>query len=183
MANYIFIDQKLGNDSPSATGTVQRWPLMMTAAAVDVSSASAGYTNQGYGEWVYVAGATNGGASKLVALIGSSALPAGSGFGTGASGAFQVGMALGNLSNSSVYGWVQVKGGCDYGVNTGQSTSIAANAPIFLGSTTGGIYTTASATGFRIHGIAAGPVSYTSSQSTCSLVLNYPNYIGQTANM
>jgi hypothetical protein len=189
MANYKFIDAKFGNDSPTATGTVKNWPLGMTAAAADYSFAAGAadtlnstYVNQGFGEWQYVAGvAGNTTGSVMCALIGGSALPAGTAF-TG-SGYFAVGMVPAKISATSVYGWAQIRGGCDYGRITGQSTSVAANDGLYLGSTTGGVYTTAGATGYRIMNMAAGPISYTSSQTFVSLQLQYPFFNGRTANL
>jgi hypothetical protein len=117
MANYVFIDPKLGGDTPTNTATVQLWPLGMTAAGADVSN---GY---GYGEFIYGRGAANVADGLIVqksfsassfASSGStytSVLPYWAVAGSGSSNSVEhVAVAMGAVSSTNVFGWFQVRG-------------------------------------------------------------------------
>ena len=63
-SNFIFLDHNIGLDSPVSTGTVQLWPLGL--------SAQAKHDTYGVGEFVYVQGSTNA-AGMPVILQGGTA--------------------------------------------------------------------------------------------------------------
>jgi len=174
---YKIVDPNIGAPSPvTATGTVQQWPLGVRMRALDYQTGSVGSAGN-YGEFVYLRGsdATHG---CLVYVDSVSAKAAGTAH--TASMWPVMGIAAGALSATSVFGWVQVAGICDYAILT--NTSFAAGAPVFLASTTGQIDSTQSETGFRVIGIAP-IVSYTSANSSMTVMLNYPQHIGATANL
>jgi hypothetical protein len=148
----------------------------MKMRALDFQTGSAG-SAQNAGEFVYLRGsnATHG---CLVYIDSVSAKAAGTAH--TASVWPQMGIAAGALSATNVYGWVQVQGICDYAILT--NTSMAAGAPVYLASTTGQIASTCGATGYRVIGIAP-VVSYTSANSSVTVMLNYPQHVGATANL
>lgn len=173
MANYKFIDQKYGNDTPTATATFAtsaavfpRWAFGQTAAATDPTL--------GYAEFVYAQGSDVGTSGLVVQLISNSAVKLAAG------GPHLVGVAQGVLSATNQAGWVQVRGLCDNA--RGTNVSLPANAPLFVG-TAGGFLVSGSVANSRIMGLVA-PASYTSSQSlSMSLQLNYPFCQFNTASM
>jgi hypothetical protein len=174
---YKIVDPAIGAPSPvTATGTTQLWPLGYKMKALDFQTGSAG-SAANYGEFVYQRGsnATHG---CLVYIDSVSAKAAGTAH--TASIWPQMGIAAGALSATNVFGWVQVAGICDYAILT--NTSMAAGAPVYLASTTGQIASTCSAVGYRVVGIAP-IVSYTSANSSVTVMLNYPQHIGVTANL
>jgi len=174
---YKIVDPNIGAPSPvTATGTVQQWPLGIKMRALDFQTGSAG-SGANYGEFIYLRGSdvTHG---CLVFVDSVSAKAAGTAH--TASIWPVMGIAAGALSATNVFGWVQVKGLCDYAIIT--NTTFAAGAPVFLASTTGQIASTCGAVGYRVIGIN-NVVVYSSTQSSVTVMLDYPQHIGKTANL
>jgi hypothetical protein len=152
------------------TATTQQWPLGYLALGQDYSSGS---SQLGNGLFQYCVGASAGQPQSIgqcVQIRGYSAALAGT---VNRLSAFPLGIAAGAISGTNVYGWVQVKGLCDYARATG-GFNILAGASAFVGSTTGQLATTQGATGAAIYGMAF-PVSCDASQSLSVTVdLNFP---------
>lgn len=190
MSNYVFIGPGMMGQVPmSQTDTAQRYELGLEVFARDVgnlpltgsaASSSVGSGALGGGVFRYVqGGATSVSAQgQLVAIQGNSVFPVGSAH---KASAFPVGVAAGAISATSVFGWVQVQGMCDYARISNHDIAVGAQA--FLASTAGLLATTNTATndGRFIVGIGF-PVSATSTQSasiTCDL--NRPFIAAQIA--
>jgi hypothetical protein len=175
MANFKIAAPQMGAPSPvSVTGTSQQWPLGYIARAIDYqTTATATASDCGVGEFLYAIGATAGApqsAGQLVMLSGNSAMLAGT---VNRLSNLPLGIAAGAISASNVYGWVQVKGICDYAFMSNHAVAVGASA--FVASTAGNIASTQGATGAAIYGIAF-PVSATSAQSrSLTVALNYPH--------
>lgn len=167
VSNYIFLDQNIGKDSPAATGTVQLWPLNMTAAAR--------HDTYGLNEFVYVQGSTHA-AGMPVILQGGTAKALATAVNNGS--AAPVGIAPSAITNTGVYGWVQVRGVADYAV---AAVALAVgNQMLVPVNATSGISTAAAGSAvvaLRIQNIF--PVSSASASTTAGvLALNYPFYPG-----
>jgi hypothetical protein len=191
MSDFKIIHKQLGAVPVSSTGTVKLLPLGYSAQANDMQSGSA---NIGCGRFIYVNGATASAPVKgdLVMLLGNTAQVAGSACSVSY---LPLGIAAGSMSNTNVYGWVQVHGLCDYAKMENASTDsylaggVAATA--FIGSATDGcMNTTQSATGNAIIGIhfPMGSIAISGSRSVWSTAsfnamtvqLNYPQIRGNS---
>lgn len=166
---YQFAEPGAAFPGVSATGTVQLMRLGLIAGALDPTL--------GYAEFMYVQGAAASAptAGDWCVLSQYSAGQAVSG-NTASQGV--VALAPAALSATNVFGWVQVMGHADYAKGT--NASIAAGAPLFIGSAAGRANSTGSAAGFRIDGAYCGTASYTSSQSnSLTAFLYYPVFNGR----
>ena len=156
MSDFKIIHPQLGAVPVSSTGTVKLLPLGYHAQAQDIQSGS-GSKDIGCGQFIYVNGATASAPVKgdLVMLLGNTAQVVGSACSVSY---LPLGIAAGSMSNTNVYGWVQVYGMCDYAKMENASTD-SYNAGVraataFIGSATDGcMNTTQSATGNAIIGI------------------------------
>lgn len=167
ISNYVFLDHNIGLDSPAATGTDKLWPLGLTAQAR--------HDTYGVNEFVYVQGSTNA-AGMPVILQGGVAKALATAVNNGS--AAPAGIAAAAMTNTNVYGWVQVRGVADYAVaavalGVGNQMLVPVNA-------TSGISTAAAGSAvvaLRIQGIT--PVSSASASTTAGvLALQYPFYPG-----
>ena len=175
MSKYFIVDPIIGAQGPvSVTGTVKLHPLGYYARAEDKAS-GASSINFGAGQFVYAQGSNVTAIGQFVQVSSNSAVLLAS---ANSTCFWPIGVAAGNLSATNVFGWVQVQGICDYA--SVSNTSVAANAYIALGSTSGQVGSV-TALGSRINGIAI-PVSYTSSQSNLTCYLDFPKLIGITAS-
>ena len=191
MSDYRIIHPQIGAVPVSVTGTTKLLPLGYVAQAQDLQTGS---TNCGCGEFRYVVGPAASGPSKgdLAMLKGNTVQQAGS----ASSGSYlPLGIAAGAISATNVYGWVQVRGLCDYAKmeNATTDTYLAGGraATAFIGSTTDGcMNTTQTATGNAIIGIGfpMGPITLTgasrvwstASFSNMTVQLFYPQIRGQS---
>lgn len=180
MASSYVVDTPIGAVPVSVTETSQRFDLGIEVRAVDRQTGKTSQ-NAGAGVFVYARGSNVTAAGQFVHLSQS--------VGAGGQSAvllasanstcwWPIGVAAGNLSATNVFGWVQVVGLCDYALVS--NTSVAANAYIALGSTAGQVGSV-TALGSRIAGIAV-PNSFTSSQTSLTVLLNRPMLIGLTAS-
>jgi|SRR6185312_11960586 len=180
MASSYVIDTPVGATPVSQTDTVQRFDLGIEARGVDRQTGKSS-VNVGAGVFVYARGSNVTAAGQFVHLSqsigggGQSAVLLAS---ANSTCFWPIGVAAGNLSATNVFGWVQVVGVCDYALVS--NTSVAANAYIALASTAGQVGSV-TALGSRIAGIAV-PVSFTSSQTSLTVLLNRPMIIGITAS-
>lgn len=171
-SNYQFIEPGAGFPNVSATvsGTAGN-RLGILAGALDPTF--------GYAEFMYVRGAAasapTAGDAVIVNGTNWQAVQAVSG-NTASQG--KMGIAPAALSNTNVFGWVQVYGICDY-ANMGTQGTGAVGLPVVIGSTAGRLQTTAGATGFIINGLKIGLYSTTANSNSGILDLNYPNYDGR----
>ncbi len=166
-SSYQFIEPGAGFPGVSATGTVQLMRLGLVAGAHDASF--------GYAEFMYVRGAaasapTAGDGCLVVGSFGAQQLVSGN---TGSRG--PVGLAPAALSNTNVFGWVQVMGVADY-VNMGTQGTGAVALPIVVGTTAGRLQTTAGATGFLINGLYISQYSTTANSNSGVLFAYWPVY-------
>lgn len=172
MANFLVGDPTLGYQNVTATGTV---PTAHVGDMVRAYDQASGSTNMGGAQFVYARGSNVTAIGQFVHISNGSAVLLAS---ANSTVFWPIGVAAGNLSASNVFGWVQVQGKCDYA--TASNTAVAANAYIALGSTAGQVGTV-TALGSRIMGIAI-PNSFTSSQTSLTVYLNFPTIIGVTAS-
>ena len=170
MANYTFL-HPVGNAAYSQqftlTATSTLAPLGLKIGAYDSNLGYAeflycrgvnGTSSANSGDWVLVSGGFNAAQANLVIIAQSKG--------------GQVGVAAGNLSNTNVYGWVQVYGMCDYA--KGSNSSIAQDQPLLMW-TNARVATSGTFANAGIIGAWAGS-SYTSSQSnSLTAFLNYPS--------
>lgn len=182
MAASFVIETPIGAQVASATQTAQGGvPLNYYARGYDNQTAGTS-KNVGAGVFVYCRGSNVSAAGQFVMLSQSIG-------GGGASAVlldsvnsrawWPIGVAAGNLSATNVFGWVQVQGIADYCLVS--NTSVAAGtANLCLGSTAGQVGSV-TALGSRIAGMAV-PVSFTSSQTSLTVYLDYPKLIGITAS-
>lgn len=191
MSDFRIVHPQIGAVPVSSTGTDLLLPLGYQAQAFDLQTGS---TNCGAGRFIYVVGVASNASSPvkgdLVLLIGNTAQKAGS---ASIGSYLPLGIAAGSISGTNVYGWVQVRGLCDYAKMENASTNsylaggVAATA--FVGSATDGcMNTTQTATGNAIMGIgfpfgsvAVAGVSSTwstASFSNMTVQLNFPQIRG-----
>lgn len=179
MSSYVIADPTIGFMPASATGTVQLAELGYYARAVDNASGGTsvrhgagqfvycrGSNGTAIGQFVHISGGASGGVSAVLLASANSTV------------FWPIGVMAGNISATNVFGWVQVQGICDYA--TCSNTSVAANAYLALGSTAGQVGSV-TALGSRINGIAT-PNSFTSSQTSLTVYLDFPKIIGVTAS-
>lgn len=171
-ATYQVVDPFVGQVNVTATGTLQLLPVGYIAHGQDTSTAQGG---MGMGSFIYCQGSNVTAAGQFVHVSNGSAVLLAS---ANSTVWWPIGLAGGNLSATNVYGWVQVQGKADYALHT--NVSVAANAYIALGSTAGQVGTV-TALGSRINGIAV-PNSFTSSQTSMTVFLDFPKLIGITAS-
>ena len=172
MSNFVGVDPIIGAAAASQTATSQGG---IVGNYVDMVDNASGTTNFGGGQFVYCRGSNVTARGQFVHISNGSAVLLASGNSTVF---WPIGVAAGALSATNVFGWVQVQGLCDYA--TASNTAIAANAYIALGSTAGQVGTV-TALGSRIMGIAV-PNSFTSSQVSATVYLDFPKIIGVTAS-
>lgn len=178
MSSYVIADPTVGAVAASQTGTVQQFPLGYYARFEDNATVKTG-SNVGAGQFVYARGSNGTAIGQFVHLSGGLGGVSAVLLASANSTVFwPIGVMAGNLSATNVFGWVQVQGVCDYA--TASNTSVAANAYIALGSTAGQVGSV-TALGSRINGIAV-PVSFTSSQTSLTVYLDFPKIIGVTAS-
>jgi hypothetical protein len=176
MSNFVIIENQVGPQPVSATGTVPQHYVGKVAAGVDYGS-GASSVNIGGGQFVYCQGSNVASAGQFVMVSNGSAVLLAS---ANSGSFFPIGVAAGVLSATNVYGWVQIQGKCDYAKGT--NSAIAAGVPLYLAGTSGYLISTPGA-GSRVIGVVA-PAAYTSSQSNAFTVqLNYPQMIGVTAGL
>lgn len=180
MSKFICVEHQIGAPGAmSDTGTSQLWPLGYIARAEDKQTgASSKYC--GVGEFMYVAGSTVTALGQFVMISqtpGSAVAP----LLASASSAsrFPVGIAAGVLSATSVFGWVQIGGVCDY-AQLGSSTTGAAGVPLY-GCATAGAAVSVSSAGQLLQGCILA-ASHVSSQYTAATVqLERPMVMNNTA--
>ena len=182
MSKFIMVEPQAGAPGAmSDTGTDQLWELGYIARAEDKSSGgTSGYC--GAGEFMYMAGSNVTAIGQFVQVKespgGNTALLLAA---ANSASKFPVGVAAGNLSATSVFGWVQIEGLCDYA--RGTNSSIAAGQPLYICAGTAGLLVTNVVNGNQVVGVVA-PVSYTSSQSAALTVqLARPFVLGLTASV
>jgi hypothetical protein len=180
MSKFICVEPQAGAPGAmSDTGTKQLWPLGYVARAEDKQTgASSLYC--GAGEFMYCAGSNVTAIGQFVMVeqspAGNTALLLAS---ANSASKFPCGVAAGNLSATSVFGWVQIEGLCDYA--RGTNSSIAAGVTLYFAATAGLLITNVGA-GSQVAGVVC-PVSYTSSQSASLTVqLARPYIPGVTAS-
>jgi hypothetical protein len=171
-ANYQVVDPTLGFVAATQTATVKAAPLGYEARFADMQTGTA---NVGGAKFVYCQGSNVTAAGQFVQIQNNSAVLLASG---DSASFYPIGLAAGNISATNVYGWVQVQGIADYALFT--NSSFAAGARVALASTAGQIGSV-TALGSRIQGIIL-PNSYTSSQTSMTVQLNYPFVVGITAS-
>lgn len=172
MANFVIADPTIGGGMPvTATSTLPAAPVGYYARAFDNTSSGA----VGAGQFVYCRGSNVTAAGQFVHISNGSAVLLNS---ANSTCWWPIGVAAGNLSATNVFGWVQVQGKCDYALIS--NTSVAANAYICFASTAGQVGSV-TALGSRINGIAV-PNSFTSSQTSLTVYLDFPKAIGLTAS-
>ena len=173
MSNFVCMDPILGAPVASQTGTVQQGVI---GNYVDMDDNATGSTNMGAGQFVYVRGSNVASIGQFVHISNGSAVLLDS---ANSRAWWPIGVAAGVLSATNVFGWVQVQGLCDYA--TCSNTSVAAGtANLCLGSTAGQVGSV-TALGSRIAGLAV-PNSFTSSQVSLTVYLDFPKLIGITAS-
>ncbi len=178
-ANYIIMNPILGVPTPvTQTGTVKLFPLGAQVQAFDNQSGS---SNLGAGIFQYCAGystASSAARGQFVQIRGNNAwilLAAQSTF------MAPIGVAAGNLSNTNVYGWVQVQGIADYCTYAG--SDVPAGKPQYICAGTGGILLSNQVAGNQVYGVVP-PVSLASASSAANAgtyQLNFPFLAGVTA--
>lgn len=178
-ASYVVADPIIGVPTPvTETGTVQKFPLGLQVKAFDRQS---GTGNVGAGVFQYCAGystASSAAKGQFVQIRNNQAwilLAAQSTF------MAPIGVAAGNLSNTNVYGWVQVQGIADYCTYAG--SDVPAGKPQYICAGTGGIILSNKVAGNQIYGVVP-PVSNASASSAANAgvyQLNYPFLAGETA--
>jgi hypothetical protein len=151
MSDFRILSPYAGGQPVTVTGTSQKWPLGLIVQAEDRNTASA--SNMGAGHFVYCIGASVSAPNRgdWVFYAGNSAKLLGSGSSLSNS---PIGVAAGDLTASNVYGWVQVRGLCDYAKF--ENATIAVGASAFIASATntdGQIASTQTATGNAVFGI------------------------------
>jgi len=173
MSDYRIIHPQLGAVPVSSTGTTPLLPLGHRAQAQDIQTGS---TNLGCGQFLYVVGVATGASSAakgdLAMIKGDTVQQAGP---ARSASVLPLGIAAGPLSGTNVYGWVQVRGLCDYAAMENATTdsfnAAGRAATAFIGSgTDGNLATTQSATGQAIVGIGfpMGALTLTGSRSVWS---------------
>lgn len=175
MSKFMVVDPFIGNPTPvSNTASVAQFPIGLIARAEDkLTGKSSLYV--GAGEFIYCQGSNVASAGQFVMVSNGSAVLLNS---ANSASAFPIGVAAGVLGASSVFGWVQIQGVCDYA--QGSASSIAAGVPLYLAGTAGYVNSVAGL-GSRVQGVVA-PNSYTSSQSASLTVqLFRPFVAGNTA--
>lgn len=180
MATFKIVDPIIGAPLPvTQTSTSQLFPLGVQVKAQDQGTGSAAL---GAGVFQYCVGSSTASAvSSIGQFVQIKGNTAGVLLEANSASKFPVGLAAGNLSNTNVYGWVQVQGMADYA--RGTNSSIAAGAPLYCHSDYPGILVTNVSAGHQVYG-AVLPVSYTSSQSASLTVqLNYPGILGLSASL
>jgi hypothetical protein len=171
MANFKFIDPKIGQDNVTATGTVKLWPLGMTAVAVDPQTNST-HSALGVGEFVYAAGGTNIAAGKLVMWMPTDFVSIAASASSASMGA--MGLAAGAISNTNVYGWVQVRGMAD---NAFCQAAIAAGVGLKLAAAGSVSAMTGTADIHQVFGLANASSASAANIGTVRLL--YPFYAGK----
>lgn len=173
MASSYVVVNSIGAVSPvSVTETSKRFALGLEMIAVD-NQTGASSVNVGAGRFVYCQGSNVTAVGQFVHISSNSAVLLAA---ANSTCEFPVGVAAGNLSATSVFGWVQVQGLCDYAKGT--NSSIAAAQQLYIAAGTAGFLVTNVVTGNRVQGVAAY-ASYTSSQSnSLSVQLQYPRIVG-----
>jgi hypothetical protein len=172
-ANFYIVDPTPGAPAPvTQTGTVQVFPLGYVARGADYQTGSA---NAGAGQFVYMRGSNVTTVGQMVALSNGSAVLLGT---VNSASLNNVGVAAGNLSATSVYGWVQIQGYCDY--LKGGSTDVgAAGLGCYILASAAGYIQSARIQGNRISGIVFTN-TFSSADTNMSVWLMYPKLLGSS---
>lgn len=184
---YVFLEPNAIVAGPAtATYSNQRLPLNFMARAVGVETAASGNgAGAGGAVFVYCVGSNSDVVHGAIVAIDNGTARAINTASTGS--CWQLGVAAAGLTNTNVYGWVQVAGICDYAL-MGGTDDIAAGASIALGSAAGrfeSAYEASASAGYRIIGANnVVSISEASLQSNAATIaLYYPAHIGVTANL
>ena len=172
MATFVLAEHGMGYLQVTSTGTVPVAKVGMYYRAFDNGS---GTTNFGGAQFVYARGSNVTAAGQFVHISSGSAVLLDS---ANSRAWFPIGVAAGNLSATNVFGWVQVQGFCDYALVS--NSAVATNANICLASTAGQVGSV-TALGSRIAGIGVAN-SFTSSQTSLTVYLDFPKLIGITGS-
>lgn len=171
MSAYVFLEPGAG--LPGISASVSGTPAMrlgLLAGAMDQTF--------GYAEFMYVAGAAASAPTAGDAALINGAFVAQQAVSGNTASQGPIGIAPVALSNTNVFGWVQVYGVCDY-ANIGTQGTAAVGLPLVIGSTAGRLQTTAGATGFIINGVKVSQYSTTANSNSGILFLYYPVYDGR----
>lgn len=163
MSNYKPMLPAAGFQAFGDTATVQNHPLGMRAAGVDPTL--------GYAEFQYVQGSTHAAGLPVVIIANTAkALASATNFGSAA----PVGVAPSAMSNTNVYGWVQIFGLCDYAVINGAPA--VGNQLIAGSALASGFGTAAAASAVIANQVFNAFVAASTNASTASgtVQLNYP---------
>ncbi len=180
MASSYIIELPVGNVPCSVIDTFARVPVGYVARGYDNQTGKSS-VNVGAGQFIYCRGSnatTNGQFVHISASAVGGGVSAVLLASANSTVFWDIGVLCGALTGTGQFGWVQVQGICDYA--TCSNTSVAANAYIALGSTAGQVGSV-TALGSRLMGIAI-PNSFTSSQTSLTVWLDYPRIIGVTAS-
>jgi len=175
---YSFLNPSLGLDTPQNTGTAQLWQLGREEVAQETALRSA-VSAPVMGKFVYVVGSNVGTAGNLVCYRGYSASAMSSAL---SASNLPLGFAGGPLTNTNVYGWVQVQGIVTNACYT--TDAVAAGVPLFLHAGAGRI-ASAVVAGNQILGCYAytAVAAAAGSVSSASVHINYPRVVGLTASV
>lgn len=189
MANFVFVDPIMGVVPMTATATSRQFELGFQVKARDVGALPGTGTAQsvsvnsawnGAGIFQYVKGFSVSqpqSQGQLVALVAGSAALAQSG-NTGTLYQGPYGIAAGAISASTVYGWVQVQGYCDY-ARGHTAGDFALGAKVHIGTTAGALQSTAGATGYLVQNINFASAGSSVGNSTNQTVfLQFPFFYG-----
>lgn len=146
MSDYRILNPIAGVPLISQTDSVAVAPLGLEVDAVDVRASTGSAAVNGYGKFVYCRGSNMASGGQFVHIINGSAVLLAS---ANASRANAIGVGVGALTATNVYGWVQVAGRADY--VRGTNTSWAAGAVPYIGATAGQLVSNAAA-GQRVQG-------------------------------
>jgi len=176
ISDYKVIDDFLvGPSALSDTQSKQQFPLGIRARAVNFSATGSAASPQ-YAEFIYAQGSNIASAGQFAHIVNGSAVLLAS---ANSASYLPIGVAAGVLGATSQYGWVQVKGYCDYAKGT--NSAVAQGVAMYLGATAGQLASNV-AIGSKVQGVYV-PVSYTSSQSqSFTVLLNEPYVQGVTAS-
>lgn len=182
---YKAIEPNVAGVPISQTDTAARFPLGAVVRAAYHGTATGTVSNLGGGAvFQYCQGSDVTTAGQFVQIQGNSAVLA-----AAAAGAsyFPIGVAAGALSTTSVYGWVQIHGICDYVLTTNEDHS--AGRPLYINAGTAGLVQSTPVAGQNIEG-AVNLVAFSSSGGTgtgtdllysnLTVQLRFPHVVGTT---
>lgn len=174
ISQYKVVGDAIGAIGLSETQTTQAWPLGYQVQGVKQASGTA--DKAGWGRFVYVQGSDVSSAGRFVHLHNGSAVLLAA---AASASAMQVGVACAALSATSLYGWAQVEGYCDFALGT--NSSCGAGIPLYIAAGTAGVALSNAVAGNRIQGVVLG-ASYTSADVSMKVYLNGAAHVnGATA--